>query len=268
MKTFKLCAMAALGLMAFGVGKMQAQISRLPFQFNDVQSLNISMTVVKQATNYASVTSKGTNNIAKTKTAKLDNKGLLRLLGQAFYNNTNYFATVGKTNYLVQIYLNSTNFYYDYQGYTNYAYESDYWPIQVVQVFGTNKTVVLDTLTADAFLPGGQANAYASFSIEVDNGPLSGQSGSSSGSGSMTGNALLEFYYEYDDNVNYNYAFNIYGFGTMNQSFSSSSKGDKYSFSIKNVSGENNPETNGFFYVDGIITTGSLSGSGKDSGTH
>ena len=264
MKTFKLCAMAALGLMVFGVGKMQAQISRLPFQFNDVQSLNISMTVVKQATNYASVTSKGTNNIAKTKTAKLDNKGLL---GQAFYNNTNYFATVGKTNYLVQIYLNSTNFYNDYQNNPNYDFENDYWPIQVVQVFGANKTVVLDTLTADAFLPAGQSNAYASFSIEVDNGPLSGQSGSSSGSGSMTGNAYLEFDYGYDDNVNFNYAFNIYGFGTMNQSFSSSSKGDKNSFSIKNVSGENNPQTNGLYYIDGIITTGSLSGSGKDSGT-
>ena len=68
-------------------------------------------------------------------------------------------------------------------------------------------------------------------------------------------------------NVNFNYAFNIYGFGTMNQRFSSNSKGDKYSFSIKNVSGENNPQTNGLYHIDGIITTGSLSGSGKDSGT-
>jgi hypothetical protein len=267
MKTFKLCALAALGLMAFGAGKMHAQISRLPFQFNDVQSLNISLTVVKQATNYASVTSKGTNNIAKTKTAKLDNKGLLSLLGLAYYNDTNYFATVGTTSYQTQIYLNSTNYYYDYEGDTNYAYESDYWPVQVVQVVGTTKTVVLDTGTADAFLPTNQLNSYATFSVQVDNGPLSGKSGTNSTSASMTASAYLDFYYGYNDNTNYNYVFNIYGFGAMNQSFSSSSKGDKYSFSIKNISGENNPETNGFFYVDGIITSGSASGSGKDSGT-
>ncbi len=258
MKTFKLCAVAALGLMAFGVGNMQAQVGRLPFQFGDVQSLNISLKGVMQATNY----NNGTKDIAKIKTGKLDNKGLLGLIGQAYRGDANAFVKAGKTNYMLQIYLASTNG----------DFESDYWPVQVVQVVGTNKTVVLDTARANAFVPAGQSNAYANFYLEVDNGPLSGQAGEQSGSVTMTGAAYFGFYYYYYINPTegvtvYNGPFNIYGHGTLKQKFSGNAKGDKYSFTIDNISGQNIPEEDNLEpIVETVLTGGSRRGNGKDNG--
>jgi len=252
MKTFKLCA-AAAGLMAFGVGKVQAQIGRLPFEIGDVQSLNIALTEVIQATNY----NNGQGNIAKTKTVKLDNKGLLRLMGLAYYGNTNYFAQAGKTNYQLQISLVNTNFGSDF------GYEVDQWWLQVLQVVGTNKMVVSLPLP---FVSPGQSNAVADFYFRVDNGPISGKGDANSGSGSMTGSVIIVFSYGYQFGGNWYYPFIGDYSGTMKQNFSGSSKGDKYSFTIDNISGEWEIYTNNVYYLDAIITGGNMSGKGKDSG--
>jgi hypothetical protein len=259
MKTFKLCAAAAAGLMAFGVGQIQAQIGRLPFEIGDVQSLNIALTEVIQVTNY----NNGQENIAKTKTEKLDNKGLLRLMGLAYYGNTNYFAQAGKTNYQLQISL----VYYD-NGDVYNAFEEDVWDVQVLRVVGTNKTVVLDTSTADAFVSPGQSNAIAAFDFNVANGPISGKTDTDSASGLMIGNVNFDFYYQYQFGGTYYLPFEIENsYGTMKQNFSGSSKGDKYSFTIDNISGIRETATANVNYLDAIITGGTMSGNGKDSGS-
>lgn len=256
MKTSKLYAVAAVGLMALGVGKAQAQIDRLPFQVGDVQSLNVSLVGVMQVTNY----NNGRSDIALIKGGRLNNNGLLELLGQAYYGDDNAFARSGRIYYQPQIYLQSTNYY---QG----SYESDWWTIQVVKVDGKNRTVVLDTHTANAFVPAGQSGAYADFSINVDNGPLHGRAGINGGAGLMMGEAWFDFYYEYyDTNDVYNQPFDIYGSGAIRQNYAGNSRGNRYSFTIMRITGENEPKTNGVNYIDAIIHGGSMTGNGSDNG--
>ena len=257
MKTFKLSTLALLGLGALGLNTLQAQISGLPFELNDVQSFSIALTGVTQTTNYTTATSTSTNDVAKTKSWKLNNAGFLGLLGQAYFGDNNHFAKLGKTNYQAQIYLVSTNYYSD-------TYTSARWNLQVVQVAGTNKTIVLDTGTAAAFTPAGASGARAYFELHTDNGPISGKvTEGKSVSILQTDFAWFEFRYYYSTDPGTQQPFDIYGQGVMYQNYSGNSNGEKASFRINNISGENFVETNGAITIDSILTSGSITGSGK-----
>jgi len=249
MKKLKLCAVALLGVGAFGINTLQAQLTALPFQTNDVQSLNATLTGVFQATNYTKTSASSTNTIAKVKTGKVASKDLLGLIGLAYAGDKTAYTGKG---YNLQISLRNLDTNDDYQE----------WYVQVYN--GTN--LVLDTYTATPVVPANSSSADAYFDIWSDQGPINASvNEGKSGSATQTRSAGFEFYYEYYNTNSSSWTEPVYiwGDGTLVQQFSGNDKGVKGSYSIKNISGEFDTYSNNVSTVEAVITGGQFSGQGK-----